>query len=138
MKIGFTGTRKGMNEFQMDAVRDFLEFHYLEITEVHHGDCVGADEQFHRLAETMGIRVVLHPPILTRNRAFCSADETLDPKPYLERNHDIVDATDYLIAVPKEVEEILRSGTWATYRYAKRHKKPTMLVTPKRVDADGT
>lgn len=46
-----------------------------------------------------------------------------------KRNHDIVDATEWLIATPKKFEEI-RSGTWATVRYAKKVKKPVTIIWP--------
>ena len=56
------------------------------------------------------------------------SDQTLPPKDYLDRNHDIVDQTDLLIATPKENTEVLRSGTWATIRYAKKINKPTWII----------
>jgi len=57
-------------------------------------------------------------------------DEVWPAKPYLERNHDIVDATDYLIFAPKTRHEQLRSGTWATYRYAKLMRKNILMLHP--------
>jgi hypothetical protein len=67
-----------------------------------------------------GIRIVIHPPTDPKKRAFCKgAAEIREPKPYLDRNHDIVDeGSGLLIAAPFQEEEILRSGTWATVRYA--------------------
>ena len=41
-----------------------------------------------------------------------------------------MDNSDILIATPKEKEEQLRSGTWATIRYAKKTKKIVFLVYP--------
>ena len=45
MIIGFTGSRKGMTGEQAAVVMRLL----LSATEGHHGDCVGADEQFHEM-----------------------------------------------------------------------------------------
>ena len=51
-------------------------------------------------------------------------------KPPLDRNRDIVDACDVLIATPKDFVEELRSGTWATVRYARKQRKPLVIVWP--------
>jgi hypothetical protein len=43
MIIGFTGTRYGMTDKQKSSLQSILS--KLEtITEVHHGDCIGAEE----------------------------------------------------------------------------------------------
>lgn len=39
---------------------------------------------------------------------------------YLDRNREMVDGADVLIAFPKTAEEETRSGTWATIRYARK------------------
>ena len=49
-------------------------------------------------------------------------------KRYLERNRDIVDACDILIACPRTLKEELRSGTWATVRYARKVGKPVAIL----------
>jgi hypothetical protein len=51
-------------------------------------------------------------------------------KEYLDRNHDIVDSSDLLIAVSESTVEVLRSGTWATIRYAKKLRKPIKIIYP--------
>jgi len=51
-----------------------------------------------------------------------------EAKPYLDRNQDIVDGADILIAAPNEDKEIVRSGTWSTVRYARKSKKKIILV----------
>jgi hypothetical protein len=107
-------------------------------SEAHHGDCVGADEQFHDiLTEGLGWTIVIHPSSSDALRAYKGEGEfdtiILPPKPPLQRNHDIVDASDLMIACPNEREEILRSGTWATIRYARERHKPLIVILP-----DGT
>jgi hypothetical protein len=137
IKIGFTGTQTGMTAEQHASVRLLLQA-YEVLTdgqnEFRHGDCIGADAQAHELAIENNYRVVIHPPLNESKRAFCAgAAEILAPHDYLERNHDIVEASDILIATPATREEIIRSGTWSTIRYADRHAVRTVVVFP-----DGT
>lgn len=123
MKVGFTGTREGMTELQLANVT----LRFFEATEVHHGDCVGADKQAHEIAKLLGARTVSHPPIKNDHRAFCEADEQRLPLDYRERNFRIVDETEILVAAPSQTSEegeVTRSGTWMTIRMAlKRGRK---------------
>lgn len=135
MILGFTGTSAGMSAYQRLALLKILE--QGDVGEFHHGDCVGADAEAHDIADSMDISIVIHPPTDTRHRAYKTpkGDDWgdmmwLPPKPYLERNHDIVDACDKLIAAPKEDTEQLRSGTWATVRYARKVGKPVVILLP--------
>jgi len=99
--------------------------------EFHHGDCVGADAQAHEYARRdLKYKVVLHPPAEITHRAWCDGDKVLKPKPYLARNKDIVLGTDLLVATPKETDEKLRSGTWSTIRFARRHKRRLVVILP--------
>jgi hypothetical protein len=126
MKIGFTGTQIGMTPIQSDMVAT-----YLHHAEVHHGDCIGADSQVHFLAKKAGCSIVIHPPIKTYKRFFCpDADKILPARNYPDRNHDIVDCTELLLAAPGQYKEKLRSGTWATIRYAVKCKKPVKIIYP--------
>lgn len=125
---GFTGTRKGMTVPQREQLQSI--FAELKRIVLHHGDCVGADEQAHRLAKAQGFYVALHPPTNPRSRAFCEADEVYDTLPYVVRNHKIVEMSDQLLAAPRLDTPELRSGTWATIRYAKRLKRPVRIIFP--------
>ena len=126
MKIGFTGTQIGTTTAQRAVLMQLL----VAGTEFHHGDCVGADENAHAIASSLGLRTVCHPPINPAKRAFTENDETREPKDYIARNHDIVDETDFLLATPKFNAEELRSGTWATIRYAKKSGKRVGIIFP--------
>ena len=128
--IGFTGTRNGMTMTQKHILGDGLFWLRSFAEEFHHGDCVGADEEAASLAKGFGYQIVGHPPDERGARAFFQSDISLPEKPYLERNHAIVDATQILIACPFEVEEVLRSGTWATIRYANQSNKPIVVISP--------
>lgn len=130
--IGFTGTQEGMTSKQRNKVKSIVR--KAKVNTVHHGDCIGADEQFHNIATSLGIVVHIHPPKIASKRAFCLNAYMIHlQKPYLERNKDIVNSCDLLIAAPKEKEEQLRSGTWATIRYTRKQKKDHVIVFP-----DGT
>ena len=112
MHAGFTGTQKGLTPPQRDA----LEVELLRFSVLHHGDCIGADAQAHRIAKGLGIWTVSHPPTDDRKRAFCDADEERAPLPHLERNRQIVDEGEVLISCPRlEEKRQPRSGTWEIY-----------------------
>ena len=54
-----------------------------------------------------------------------------EPRQYHERNRNIVDATDILVATPKENKgDIYRGGTWYTINYAVSKGKPVYIIWP--------
>lgn len=130
MIIGFTGTRKGMTEFQKKEVELILIFH--RGGTVHHGDCIGADAEFHLIAKKYSYMVIVHPASgVGKQRAYCSGVALILPtKPPLIRNHLILDSCDIMIATPAQYHEIMRSGTWATIRYAKKIGKIIHVIYP--------
>jgi hypothetical protein len=136
MRVGFTGTRRGLTRAQDAALQDVLRF-LEDVQEAHHGDCQGADERFHFLVKGIHplVRRVLHPPLETAARAFCVAEEHRPPLTYLARNRAIVEALvdpeDVLVACPNEPAEQRRSGTWGTVRYARSMGKRVLLVLPR-------
>jgi hypothetical protein len=97
---------------------------------LHHGDAVGADAEAHDIAIELGCAIVIHPPAIETQRAFMTAADVRAPKPYLDRNKDIVRETTILVAAPAEAVEQLRSGTWSTVRYARRLGRQVHLLTP--------
>lgn len=129
-KVGFTGTQIGMSDNQKEQFLKYFKDLFLECEyiEFHHGDCVGADCEAHEIARNFGCYIIIHPPTNSSKRAFCKGDKILNPKEYLERNHDIVDSCEILICAPKNDFEELRSGTWSTYRYAKKKKKEIKIL----------
>jgi hypothetical protein len=130
--IGFTGTQRGLTAAQKDRLRARLEVRRAQgFTRLHAGDCVGADWQAATIANLLHYDVISHPPSIPDKRAFfdCYAEERPE-KPYLERNRNIVRESAELIACPKERREVLRSGTWATVRFARRTKKPVTVFYP--------
>jgi hypothetical protein len=117
-----------MTEGQKRALRELLTAYTGAI--LHHGDAIGADAEAHDIAVALGCAIVIHPPQIEMQRAFKTAADIRAPKPYLDRNRDIVRESEFLIAAPAEVIEELRSGTWATVRYARRLGRPVHRMTP--------
>jgi hypothetical protein len=130
MKVGFTGTQVGMTFQQCMAFMRLMR--ELGPTEFHHGDCIGADALAAKmvLSNFPDCKVICHPPIYTNKQANVGGHEVLPRKSYLDRNRDIVDASEVMVATPKEKEEQVRSGTWYTVRYARRRKKAIRMVFP--------
>lgn len=129
MILGFTGTRNGMTSAQKETIIEFLRVNPPEAAL--HGDCIGADASFHwLLPKTTEKRIYPGGTSDHPLRAGCSADVVYPVKPFLERNHDIVNACDHLLACPGETTEQKRSGTWATVRYARKAGKPITIVWP--------
>lgn len=97
---------------------------------LHHGCCIGADEQAHIIARTIGIAIEGHPPSDSRLRSFLECNRINKPLAYLRRNRAIVEAVDALIAAPMGRREELRSGTWSAIRYAKHRLRIVTIVWP--------
>lgn len=137
LRLGVTGSRDGITRRQRDALRRYLKL----ACELHHGDCRGVDEAAHFAALSAKVaRIIIHPPTDKKAAAnlpgcrkatvghfghpqsFKRVDvERLQPKPYIQRNHDIVQAVDFLLVLPSGEEKAQpRSGTWATKRYAEK------------------
>lgn len=132
MILGFTGTRQGMTNVQREGVAEFLRTQ--RPTKVHHGDCVGADSEFHDAAMlNCDPWIESHPCTLTRWRANRKANFIHPPKPTAARNQDIVRASEHLLAAPRLMEAESRSGTWQTIRFMMTARKTVTVVWP-----DGT
>ena len=117
--MGFSGTRDGCTDKQLirlaGVLSSYAPYH------AHHGDCIGADDQFAHMAYRMGCEVIGHPPINQSKRAFSPYTHIWRAaKDYLPRNRDIVDESNLLVATPKDYSPEARSGTWATIRYAQK------------------
>jgi hypothetical protein len=126
MKLGVTGTRRQPTQAQLECFASWLKEQSL--SEFHHGGCVGADAAMRCLAS--GSKTVCHPPTDKKYRAYTFNDVYRQAKPYLERNRDIVDETDMLVAMPGGFREELRSGTWATIRYARKLNRTVVIIWP--------
>ena len=136
--IGFTGTRNGMTSEQRVVVEKILR--RLKPEWVVHGDCIGADADFHDICIHLRpffedrFKIRVRPCDIESQRAFCAEfDEMCDVKQPLDRNRDIVDDALLLIGTPGTKQEELRSGTWATIRNTRKMGKLLIVIWP-----DGT
>lgn len=131
MILGFTGTQQGMTEQQQKVFRRLVSF--LDATEFHHGDCIGADDQaatiIHELRPLLPIHS--HPCTITNKRAFNPHATVIYPvKPPFDRNKIIVDKSSHMVATPKEMQEQKNGGTWHAARYSKSQKIPLLIIYP--------
>ena len=137
MRLAFTGTRAGMTVPQMEVIEDLLR-NRTEWKAHGNGLCLGADTQMFTLVLNLRpdmARKGFPSDIPTAQaRHYYDQCHELDPiRPPLERNQVMVDwATGggLLLATPKEKVEQLRSGTWATVRYARKADLPIIFVFP--------
>jgi len=132
--IGFTGTQIGMTDAQKTKVLEYLCLVDYMVT-LHHGGCVGSDSEAHQLALSCGADAIVYPGInkdgvAAKRGDFPAAAEVYPERFYLDRNRDIVDNSDILIATPKGFEEEQRGGTWYTIRYARTKEKPVTIILP--------
>lgn len=127
MRLGFTGSRHGMSQNQLEQFS--LAVANLQPSEFHHGDCEGADAQAHDVVRLFcpDTRIIVHPPESDYLRAYKVGDEMRDPYGYTIRDRNIVDATDVLYATPNKNTYQPRSGSWFTIRYAELKEKPVKV-----------
>ena len=118
--IGITGSRNPVEDGRLKDLRSVLASYGHNNTTLHHGDCLGVDTHAHHIAITYGFIIHVHPPSNSIHRAWNIGDIMSKEKPYLARNKDIVSASYILIALPSSRTEHLRSGSWATIRYARK------------------
>jgi hypothetical protein len=129
-----------MTPYQRQVFAEWLQT--VKIDEFHHGLCVGADCEAHKLVREFfpACRIVGHPGTspngyptvssVTRDALFHDCQLLAHNFPYLVRDRHIVQAGEFLIATPAG-QEIRRSGTWTTVRYAIKSGTPVKVILPK-------
>ena len=136
MDISITGSRYFDARDSEQQKRSFIEelrgLYFDGVGVLHHGDAIGADAFSHQVAVSLGMRIVIHPPLNSQYRAFCNNGSVtiLPTKPYLERNFDLIKATEILLVLPIQNQEIQRSGTWHTVRVARRNNRSVVIFFP--------
>lgn len=133
-RIGFTGTRdlqlisderkKGIINFFIDL----LDKHVDRDITIIHGGARGVDTYIHDIALVHDLNVEIYP---AHNSPLANEEKYVMalPKNPLSRNKDIVDNSDLIVAVPIDPEnEELRSGTWATVRYARKLNREIIFL----------
>lgn len=135
--IVFTGTQSGMTEPQKKLVLKL----FAHGERLYHGCCIGADKEAHDLwvARWDDCQSVTgYPSNLAAKRVYCATGLNHAPAPPIVRNHRMIDdalaaGMPLCVAAPKGMQEELRSGTWATVRYARKQNVPVFVCWP-----DGT
>ena len=140
MKVGSTGTQYGITQEQREKFKELILKLNSEdnIEEFHDGNCKGSDLQTRGIVLQVleNVTFHIHPSTLNSfvkpytNRKTLQIIGIHPVKKPLVRNRDIVDCIDVLIGCPYQKNEIVRSGTWATIRYAKKQNKKTYIIKP--------
>lgn len=133
MDFAFTGTKNGPTPSQAFGLSNVL--HQVKTdgyVKMHNGDCVGSDKfSAHMWKYRFNGDIILHPPTNPKYRAWIDFADIMMPEgDYIERDHDMVDMSSLLVGTPKTMSEYLRSGTWATIRYARKIGIPRILIYP--------
>lgn len=139
VRLGFTGTRFGCTVAQLATMRRLLEaIHQADILssitpQFRHGLCVGADLEFH--AEVCRVferrNIIGHPgPGHYEANVLESCTSVRPSLSHFARNREIVDASGEMLACPATADQQMNGGTWYTIKYARRQRKPTLLILP--------
>jgi hypothetical protein len=140
MIVGVTGSRTGpTHDQQVWALKQFCPGGLAaDVEQLEHGACEGVDWFFHMVAMTLpGIKIVVRPATGTASKwthQGCLVERpgvmVMPAKPPLDRTHDIVDDSGVVFAFPEQHYEVLRSGTWAGIRYARKCRKRLYICFP--------
>jgi hypothetical protein len=133
ISLGVTATREGMTHAQKVNFRKIARGYYGYF---HEGDAVGGDAESAEIIDEIGGYVIfIHPPANPKYRAYykpkTSTFVRYKPKPYGDRDLDIVIASDIMVACPKQSQEPSNkrgSGTWLTIGYARANLKPLIIL----------
>lgn len=117
-----------MTAAQRLAVRSLLVA--LMPDKVLHGGCVGADDDFDEIASEFQLPIGVYPSTVYSKWGKRRSPTVQSPQSPLVRNKLMAYSCNVLIATPKEYNEVIRSGTWATVRYARKYHKRIYLVFP--------
>jgi len=126
-KLGFTGTRNGMSPTQRAWIASYIQENLPD--KAAHGDCIGADADFHELLREFAPNCEIHiwPSTFEKMRAFCEGDVMYEPGRALERDKYIVKFSTHFVGCPPTDYEIQRSGSWATLRMARNQLNKKLL-----------
>ena len=129
--LGVTGSREPLKQQAIQQILPVLRFFRDQgYGWMHNGDCMNADHLLACAWRLLGGKIHLHPPSAPGYRAWFDADETEIPMEYMKRNQSIVDASACLLAMPKDMHETMRSGTWATVRRALKSRISVYVIWP--------
>ncbi len=137
LSIGFTGSRMGMSQPQDQVFRLLLQerVRNYRVKRFVHGGAVGADEQADRIAKEFRIPIVIRPASEDRYLYWREKNDGIaraihSPEEPLDRNRQIVESVQEMFATPRQMTEMLRSGTWMTIRHSRRQEVPLIIILP--------
>lgn len=139
MIVSFTGTSRGMTAEQKAALGKLLA--ELQPTELHHGDCAGADIECAEVAVALLPRpkIIAHPgksANVTEQTQLPTSphnDQILEPKTHFARNRELVDilgAGDVLIAATFDTKPVALGGVAYTIAHCQKREKRFIVVWP--------
>lgn len=128
--LGFTGTSKRPPTPVQIAVLDELldEFWARGYRTLVHGEARNADTIANDMARAKGWHTYGRPANISDHR--CEVDDRAEPRRPLDRDWDIAEDSNTLVAMPANEKEEVRSGTWATVRYARKLLAPIVIIKP--------
>ena len=135
MKLGFTGSRRGMTAAQAATFKRLISEE--NVTLFVHGDCVGADAEAHDMIEAIKpeVNIVVAPSLNASLRAWCKPRTGVlcEARASVDRNRAIAIMCDELIAVPRKrlVPDggfIPQSGTQQTIEFAQDNGRPVIII----------
>lgn len=131
--VSFTGTRNGMTDAQKSSFAEIISL--LKPVCFIHGDCLGADHDAHNLTKEHSpeTKIAIRPCFYKNMRAYCKGDIEFPEKHPLDRNVDIVEDGELLIACPKKMTKEQTGGTWHTINFARMNNLSLIVIWP-----DGT
>jgi len=140
MRVGFLGTTNGMTTKQYNAVSKYImSLKPNSGFDFHHGQCIGADKQFHDIIynNTMAT-IIIHPPYEKKDVFEVKVNRRiifLPPKSYLIRNMEIVLASEFLISAPSGMKDIMKSDVWTALKFAKSKMIDFIAILPNGVES---
>lgn len=107
----------------------------LGLSEFHHGDCIGADDEAATIVHFLApnVKIHAHPCTYTGMRAnnpFTDIEHPVDTP--FSRNRTIVKTCENMIGISWTEEESPKGGTWYTINYAKKLRRNLFIIFPDR------
>lgn len=124
MKVGFTGTRKGMSGLQASQLQYVLALFY------HADKAVNRKPELHfGRHESVELKADKEAAALASSLGYATEPHYAMRGEELDRNREIIAEVSVLIAAPETDVEEQRSGTWATVRYARKKGIPVVMLS---------
>lgn len=128
-RIGFCGAWSGLSGQQTCVLRNIL-LPFGPGYFFHHGAAPGADEEAHEIAADFKLVQIVHPTNIEKHAGMVMDGLWRPPKSTLVRYYDVVDAADWMLAMPDSATCDHASYVWNTINYARRRNKRLTVIQP--------